>query len=349
MGGSSGKLSWPTVALPENYTAIVTGGNSGLGFETAKHLALMGGRVIIACRSEIRARAAIMRIKADHLEYSELNEDERLWDYPQIEEPRVEYMYLDLSSLESVQQFINQFKLRGYPLHSLICNAGVVMVPFEKTADGYEKHFQVNYLSHFYITLELLPIMMKSEEGRIVYVTSKDHESGVMDLKTLQGKTKYNRSDAYANSKLYLVMLMFALKRRLEGGKISVFCADPGNVQTNASKNFRDDKTLMAKYKMAKAVGMLKTDIAVGAATIINAAINPYLEEMNGTYFRDCIPVTPAISSRKQKLQEVLWLYSLQCLRGENQSHLKLLDEDFQQTLRSMFNGINIEEIFPSK
>lgn len=79
------------------------------------------------------------------------------------------------------------------------------MVPFETTVDGYEKHFQVNYFSHFYITLELLPIMQRSEEARVIFVTSKDHESGNFNLKTLQGKTKYNRSEAYANSKLYMV------------------------------------------------------------------------------------------------------------------------------------------------
>ncbi|CAD5118295.1 DgyrCDS7008 [Dimorphilus gyrociliatus] len=309
----------------------------------------MGARVIIACRSEIRARAAIMRIKADHMEFNELSEEERLWDYPLISEPRVEFMYLDLSSLESVQRFIQEFKMTGYSLNTLICNAGVVMVPFEKTVDGYEKHFQVNYLSHFYLTLEMLPLLEKADDARIVLVSSKLHESGNFSFKTLQGKTKYDRSAAYANSKLYMVMLMFSLKRRLAGKKINVFCADPGLVHTNASKNFRDDKTLMTKYKMAKAFGMLQTDITVGAATIINAAINPHLEEMNATYFRDCIPVTPAISSRNQKLQEVLWTYSLKCLLGENQSKEKVLNDESIQTLRTIFHDVTMEDIYPSK
>lgn len=136
MGASS---SYPAPALSSSRTVIVTGGNTGIGYETAKAIARMGARVIIACRSEERAKEAIEKMKKEHEQSTEksksgdksLNTAEAEGKEVQEREPGtshqllLEYMHLDLSSLSSTVEFVVKFKQTGYPLHVLICNAGI--------------------------------------------------------------------------------------------------------------------------------------------------------------------------------------------------------------------------------
>uniref|UniRef100_A0A8W8N740 WW domain-containing oxidoreductase n=1 Tax=Magallana gigas TaxID=29159 RepID=A0A8W8N740_MAGGI len=135
MGGSP---SFPREPLSPEKVVIVTGGNTGIGYETAKWIAMMGAHVIIACRTKERALHAITRMEADFEQ-----EKQKGTSGLTSGELSVEFMELDLSSLKSTQKFIEEFKASGKPLHVLICNAGLGMHPLTYTEDGNELMFQV--------------------------------------------------------------------------------------------------------------------------------------------------------------------------------------------------------------
>jgi len=348
MGGQASKLGWPVMDL-RGKTAIVTGANSGIGFETAKHLAIMGARVIIACRSEAKAQAAMLRIQADYLELrnvpipnfrttsSSENEngggnflqvpgqnDDAASDAGSthsnssgfnLTDLTVEFMPLDLSSLNSVAEFAEAFRLKNIDLHFLVCNAGVMGIPRTLTEDGFESHFQVNYLGHFLLTVYLLPTLRRSgDDVRIINITDEAHSNGKIDLENMQGNKSYDRTGFYANSKLYQILSTFALQRRLESSNISIFSVHPGSIDTNISKNVKDTNTgkLLA---INRKLGFVTSDLQKGAATTISVAVSPHMKELTGYYFSSGVPATPSPRSRDVKKQEALWNYSLQCLK----------------------------------
>jgi len=313
MGGKHPKLAWPEIRM-EGKTVVVTGANSGIGFETAKHLAMLGARVIIACRSETRGKAAILRMQADYMETKmELLGEEQADAGSELQ---VEFMKLDLASLKSVNEFADEFKAKEYPLHILINNAGIAFGNKGFTEDGFESHFQVNYLSHFLLTLRMLPIMRESgDDCRIIMVASQNHKDGSLDISNIQAQRNYDRSKFYANSKLFMIMMMYSLEKRLRDTNINVFAVHPGTVNTSLSKSFEDSSFYKMGWNMHKRLGWM-TDSTHGAATTINTAISPHIKELRGYYFIDCSPVTPSSKSRNEKDQEVLWNYSVECLKS---------------------------------
>ncbi|XP_064396434.1 dehydrogenase/reductase SDR family member on chromosome X-like [Halichondria panicea] len=193
------KLEVPTVDL-SGKVAIVTGGNTGIGYELVKGLAEMGAHTIMASRSEERATAAIARMK----ESSE-------------KDLKVEFMRLDLGSIQSTKDFVRAFKEKNLPLHILINNAGILAVPFARTDDGHEMQYQVNHLCPFLITLELLPIVLEtastSGDCRILFVSSSAHykrSAGEVDFNSIDSEEMYTRTKAYGRTKLYNVMTTFS-------------------------------------------------------------------------------------------------------------------------------------------
>ncbi|XP_035678821.1 WW domain-containing oxidoreductase-like [Branchiostoma floridae] len=145
--------------------AMVTGANCGIGFETARSLALHGAHVILACRDLHKGNQAAKVIRAERASV------------------QVDVLQLDLASLRSVKQFADNFRLRELPLHILILNAGLFGLPWQLTEDGLESIFQVNHLGQFYLTQLLEDILVKSAPARVVVVTSESHRS----IKSLQG------------------------------------------------------------------------------------------------------------------------------------------------------------------
>lgn len=193
-------------------TVVVTGGNSGIGLETAVAFARAGAHVIIACRDPKRAEAAVADIRG-----RSGNET-------------VEAMQLDLSKLGSVRAFADAFLARGVPLDLLINNAGIMALPYTKTEDGFEAQFGTNHLGHFALSLLLLPALERAKAPRIVTISSMTHWKGKIPWDDLNGEKKYSPSGAYANSKFANVAFGVELDRRLkQAGKrtISVL-AHPG-------------------------------------------------------------------------------------------------------------------------
>ena len=286
--------------------ALVTGGNTGIGYETSKALALMGAHVIIACRSEQRATEALRRMREEVARESPAKQI------------NVEYMQLDLGSFESTKKFVTDFKNKGLPLHILINNAGIMAVPFGKTADGYEMHFQVNHLSHFLMTLELLPLVTEtavSGDGRIVLVSSLWHNQGTFDPANMNGEVSYGRVKFYGNSKLYNVMMAYALQRQLGGTNITVSSLHPGVVDTELTRGTQDLKLIRPFVNAMKAIAFRTPQH--GAFSSLNCAVNPALNTQQAFYYsEDGAPVQPTEIARNEAHQEQLWELSVNAVRS---------------------------------
>jgi NAD(P)-dependent dehydrogenase (short-subunit alcohol dehydrogenase family) len=198
---------------------IVTGANSGSGFATSKQLAEQGAHVIGACR----------RVEAGKEAFADL-EDIR---------GSVEVMKLDLASLASVRRFAEAFLAKYDRLDGLVNNAGVMYPPKGKTEDGFETQFGINYLGHFLLTELLLDTLKASAPARIICVSSVAHAGmrgvyGEIDFDDLNfDKREYDAYQAYANSKLAIVLHALDLARRLEGTGVSAFSVHPGWIRSN--------------------------------------------------------------------------------------------------------------------
>jgi NAD(P)-dependent dehydrogenase (short-subunit alcohol dehydrogenase family) len=208
---------WTTADMPDltGRVAVVTGANSGLGYVTARELARKGARVVLACRSEARGRAAVGRLRGEAPgAYAELGR-------------------LDLAELASVREFARQLPYDRVDV--LVNNAGVMAVPYASTADGFETQFGVNHLGHFALTGLLLPRLLAAPGARIVTVSSVMHVLANIDLRDLHGERRYRRWVAYARSKSANLLFTHELGRRLgaRGADVVAAAAHPGYAATN--------------------------------------------------------------------------------------------------------------------
>lgn len=217
--------NWTAKNIPDltGKIAIVTGANSGIGYEAARALAAKNATVILACRNKEKGEAAIRQIDQE---------------YP---EAKAELMCLDLSDLTSIHCFADEFTSRYSQLDILINNAGVMAIPFRKTADGFEMQFGTNHLGHFALTGLLLNLIMNTPKARVVTVSSSMHLFGKLDFDNLHGEKYYHRQGAYAQSKLANLLFMYELQRRFERAGIDTIAgaAHPGWTETNLQVHWR--------------------------------------------------------------------------------------------------------------
>lgn len=199
---------------------VVTGGNSGIGFEIAQALAGRGGRIILACRNleaGKRAAAIIKRELGCRTPLNSLDEDDNPAD-----RYFVEARYLDLCSLRSVHHFAGQLMAEFERIDVLVNNAGVVFANTQvPTEDGFERHSQVNYLAHFLLTHLLLPHLQRSEQGRILFVSAHAHQGAKIDfddpLNVGTWSVKFHAREAFAHSKLCVLLATRWMSRELKG------------------------------------------------------------------------------------------------------------------------------------
>jgi len=212
--------SWTQASIPDlsGKTAIVTGANSGIGFEATRLLAANGAQVIMAVRSEDRGEKAAAELRND---------------LPGTLVVRP----LDLGSLDSVRSFARGFEQDFDRLDYLCNNAGVMAIPRGETEDGFEKQFGVNHLGHFALTGLLLDTLRETPgESRVVTQSSGMHERGAIDFEDLHHEESYDRWDAYAQSKLANVLFAYELQRRFEEAGIDGIrsvAVHPGYADTN--------------------------------------------------------------------------------------------------------------------
>ncbi|NYJ01444.1 NAD(P)-dependent dehydrogenase (short-subunit alcohol dehydrogenase family) [Nocardioides thalensis] len=199
---------WTEVPPQPGRHFVITGANSGVGFEAARILASRGARITLACRSLDRGAEAARRM-------------------PGHDNGRIAVRRLDVSSLASVREFAGELVAAGEPVDVLVNNAGILGVPFGLSADGVELHFATNHLGHFALTNLLLPHL----RDRVVVTSSRNHHGAVLDLDDLAWeRRKYGAFPAYGASKLANLLFLAELHRRLEeaGSPVRAVGTHPG-------------------------------------------------------------------------------------------------------------------------
>ena len=196
---------------------LITGANSGLGFETSKFFLEKGATVIMCCRDLLKGERAKQELI--RLNYS----------------GKIELLELDLSDLSKVKNFAELVKNKFSSLDVLVNNAGIMAPPKTLSKQGFEIQFAVNHLAHMLLTLELLPMLNERNNSRVVTVTSGVQYFGKIQWEDLQGSLKYDRWASYAQSKLANVMFGLELNLKLQENysKTSSLLAHPGFARTN--------------------------------------------------------------------------------------------------------------------
>ena len=263
---------WTANDIPDQSgkTVLVTGGNSGLGYETVLQVARKGARVLLAARDRARGTAALERLGAE------------------APESRAELAQIDLADLTSVERFAAGFLAGGQELDVLVNNAGVMAIPHrETTAQGYERQLGTNHLGHFALTGRLLPALARRPGSRVVTVSSNQHKRArSIDFGDLQGEHSYRPWGAYAQSKLANAMFVLELDRRLRAAGLDIISAGahPGFAHTNLQiAGPRSGGTSLVARGMGLATRLFAQPARDGALPTLYAATAPNVH--GGDYF----------------------------------------------------------------
>jgi NAD(P)-dependent dehydrogenase (short-subunit alcohol dehydrogenase family) len=245
---------WTEADLPDQdgRTAVVTGANTGLGFETARALAERGAEVVLACRDLAKAEAAASRIRES------------------APAAVVSVVRLDLGSLASVRAAAEQIGAEHERLDLLINNAGLMMPPYGRTEDGFELQFGTNHLGHFALTGLLLERLLAAPGARIVTVSSVGHRASDIRFDDLQFQRRYWRIPAYGQSKLANLMFTYELQRRLAaaGARTTALAAHPGSVPTELQR-------YLPSWMNALGLVLPHQPPVLGAGPVLRAATDP--------------------------------------------------------------------------
>ncbi|TYZ67977.1 hypothetical protein PybrP1_011885 [[Pythium] brassicae (nom. inval.)] len=320
MGGAASSdvdpaTQWTVAQIPPlaGKVAIVTGANSGIGYETALALARNGAHVVLACRSEPRAMAAKAQIEAA------IAGSDRAGS--------LEFIALDLSSLESVRAFAKAFTANFERLDILVNNAGLMYPEKTHTESGLESQFAVNHLGHFYLTQLLFePLKRSAGQARVVNVSSVAHRLASLDLATL-ARSKPNKwfyFGAYNDSKLANLLFTYELHRRIDraglGDKVISVCAHPGITSSDLTPKAIEGYSPTFLYKPLRKLvdwSHVFQATALGALPILYAAVAPSVQ--SGEYFgpngfqnfRGTAPAREASSSASRSAENAAALWKL--------------------------------------
>jgi protochlorophyllide reductase len=288
---------WTTSDLGDQTgrIALVTGANSGLGFEIANALFGAGATVILACRNPSKAEAARQQLIA------------------QAGGGAVEILRLDLADLASIEQAAGEFSRAGRPLNMLINNAGLMALDQSKTVDGFETQFGVNHLGHFALTARLLPSLRSTPGARVVTMASMGHRMGRMHFDDVMFDKKYSRWGTYFQSKLANILFTTELDRRLRAANIDVaaIAAHPGGSKTDLGTEGRG----LTNKLIGSFVPFVTQSAARGAEPALRAATDPTAKggEFYGPNLMSmghAVLETPSKRARSQEDAERLWAMS---------------------------------------
>jgi NAD(P)-dependent dehydrogenase (short-subunit alcohol dehydrogenase family) len=254
--------NWTTDAIPDltGMVAIVTGANSGIGYEAALALAQKGAKVIVASRDTSKGQEAVSKIQGTRPKGSAI------------------FMQLDLANLASVRTFAEKFSQQFKTLDLLINNAGVMAIPYRTTADGFEMQFGTNHLGHFALTGLLLPIILRTPKARVVTISSGLHHSGHINFDDLNAKANYNENKAYSQSKLANLLFTYELQRKFKahGSDAIAVAAHPGYAATNLQGvGPRMSGSALKERMMVVMNAILAQSAAMGALPTLFAAVSP--------------------------------------------------------------------------
>jgi len=281
----------------DGQVVVITGANTGIGFETAKDLARRGAKVILACRDLAKAEVASEQIRTI------------------TNNKKVIAKELDVSSLDSVRKFCKEILESETRLDILINNAGVAGLRKQITPDGLELQFATNHFGPFLLTNILLGLMKKTGSGRIISVSSVAHNwTKTLDVNNLNSELKWEPKYIYARAKLANILFMKELSKRLEksGLKITANAVNPGGVKTAIFRHARK----AFKYMIMVSQFFFKTP-AEGAQPTIDLAVSEELEGVSGFYWTDCKKTTPSKLAQDEELAERLWEVSAKLVKLE--------------------------------
>ena len=274
---------------------VVTGANSGLGFETARQLAAHGAHVVLAGRSGEKGRAAVARIKAGN------------------PGALVEFRLLDLADLDSVRDFAGTLQRDAVALDVLVNNAGVMFPPRLLTRQGFESQFATNHLGPFALTGLLFDTIRRGEDARVVTVSSLEHKGGSIHFDDLTGARSYSPRGFYRQSKFANVLFALELDRRVRAAGIPVrsVLAHPGWSATNLQTS---GPTGVMKQLLRVGNRVLAQSAEMGALCQLYAAVDPEAE--SGSFYGPGglgelrghpTPVRPAASAQDAETARCLW------------------------------------------
>lgn len=264
-------LDWTRTHLPalSGRRVLITGANSGIGYQAARLLADRGAAVTLACRDEERGRAALDRLRAA------------------VPEADAELLQLDLGDLTAVRRAVERWRTDHDELHVLVNNAGVMAPPLRRTADGFELQFGVNHLGHFALTGLLLDALLAAPDARVVTVSSGAHRMGRMAFDDLNWEhRRYRAWQAYGQSKLANLLFTFELHRRsaAAGLALDALAANPGYAATELQRRgpqMRDSG--LGEWVVGWANRLFAQDAAHGALPTVAAA--GLADAQGGDYF----------------------------------------------------------------
>jgi NAD(P)-dependent dehydrogenase (short-subunit alcohol dehydrogenase family) len=212
-------MTWTADDIPDQTgrVALVTGANSGLGFQTTRALARKGATVLMGCRNQAKGADALTRVEQEQPSGT------------------VELLELDLADLGSVRRAAGSVCDRHTRLDLLVNNAGVMAIPYRTTADGFEMQFGTNHLGHFALTGLLIDRLLEANGSRVVNVSSNAHRMGRVNFDDLHGRSRYRKWRAYGQSKLANLLFTRELQRRLtlNGASTIAAAAHPGYSATH--------------------------------------------------------------------------------------------------------------------
>lgn len=296
----------------DNKNVVITGGNTGLGKETAKNFFIRGARVILACRDLTKAAEAIDDIKKQCENKENLGQ--------------LEAVHLDLQSLTSVKSCAQQLSQNEQSINILVNNAGIMMCPYMMTEDGYEMQFATNHLGHFLFTLSLMPKLIRSTPARIVNVSSEAHKFvSSIDFNDLNWSAKkYSPLYAYSQSKLANILFTKELDSQLKKNKIkdvNVYSVHPGIVKTDLGRH------VVKQYYIPGLLWLLETAASFifktpeqGAQTQIYCSVDEKCANESGLYYSNCKVSRTSVAAQNDEMAKQLWNISLKMVG---------LDEDY--------------------
>jgi NAD(P)-dependent dehydrogenase (short-subunit alcohol dehydrogenase family) len=247
---------------------VVTGANAGIGLEAAKVLAARGATVLLACRDVSKGERAADAIRAG------------------AKGANVPVVRLDLASLASVREAAEEIRRTSPRLDLLINNAGVMqVVPYQRTADGFELTLATNHLGHFALTGLVLDRLLATPGSRIVSISSVAHQRGVIRFDDLQSERAYSASAAYEQSKLANLLFTYELNDRLEAARAPTIAlaAHPGNARTSLWKSSSRLENAVISPRLRLLNFWLVQDAERGALPTLRAAVDPSVR--GGEYY----------------------------------------------------------------
>lgn len=277
-------------------TAIVTGANTGIGYETAADFAKRGAKVILACRDPTRGNNAAERI---------INETDN---------PNIFFKQLNLCSFKSVRQFVDDVRKSEVRLDILVNNAGASIIAPSKTEDGLLELMQTNYFGAFLLTNLLLDLLKKTPNSRIINVSSIIAQGyGNLDVNNLNEHPKgiLAHLKIYSKSKLCNILFNIELANRLKGTSVTAYSLHPGIILTGIWRGI----PIGLRQLWEQMISLLFKNSLEGAQTTIYCSVAKNIEHLSGQHFQDCHVMNMYKSARDPELPKKLWTVSEKLVR----------------------------------